>query len=728
MSMMKKICEISYERRKTAEWLSVLLRSGVHMGNSFFNCLRWSIGDLRGVLKKIAETAQVKLRDSAAPDASEALEEVTVALKWSDTMLTRNFKEILEEHTCLRSIARECIARECRAVASPSPDSLSYARIRRSFVKIFGVSREGAILCEFVYFNQTCSVIEEYFEDNLGIWKLTHRNTLAGMLKISPAALQESIKYLTSSGLFDAERNYFRLQGGVASLWDGTSSQDMAKLFCTPLAGQTLPLESFRVSGEVVRHVEALLSRKDNAEKEAAPVHIMLYGPPGTGKTTFARSLAKSLGVKAWSVSSRDDDDDGDRRSSLTACLYLSKKIPGSFVLVDEAERLLDTSWQAKDKAWLNSFLEQPGRRVIWITNHIEHIDPAVRRRFSFSVYFGALSKQERRCLWDQIVARHKVKNYLPESRIAMFAENYQIPAAVIEQAVNQAKELGYGKEGKEKFSGAVERVLEAHVTLCCNGKAPNPKEICEEPYTLSGVCLDGSVGGLLEKCRRADAMYVTKGSLRRGGGAMLFYGPPGTGKTALARHIAQELGRECFVRRASDLLSPWVGSSEQNVAEAFRSAEEAGAVLVIDEADTFLYSRETAQRSWESSLVNEFLTALEECKGFCICTTNRMEKMDAAAMRRFSFKVRFTYAGPEQISALYSALLAPLADGGIPRALELELRGMTRLAPGDFHTVRSQHWLTERGEISHEELVHSLKREQEIKLDREERRVGFSI
>ena len=110
----------------------------------------------------------------------------------------------------------------------------------------------------------------------------------------------------------------------------------------------------------------------------------------------------------------------------------------------------------------------------------------------------------------------------------------------------------------------------------------------------------------------------------RPGLGTMLFYGPSGTGKTALARYIAKELGRECLLKRASDLLNPYLGMSEQNVAEAFREAERDGAVLVIDEADTFLFSRDTAQRSWETSLVNEFLTALEECRSFCTTQIGR--------------------------------------------------------------------------------------------------------
>jgi len=77
---------------------------------------------------------------------------------------------------------------------------------------------------------------------------------------------------------------------------------------------------------------------------------------------------------------------------------------------------------------------------------------------------------------------------------------------------------------------------------------------------------------------------------------------------------------------------------------------------------------------------------------------------------------------------ALYSTHLAPLVKEELPDALELELRGMKCLAPGDFRVVKSQHWLAEPGEISHEELIRTLKREQDMKLDGKERRVGFSL
>ncbi|MCL1985346.1 MAG: ATP-binding protein, partial [Betaproteobacteria bacterium] len=161
-----------------------------------------------------------------------------------------------------------------------------------------------------------------------------------------------------------------------------------------------------------------------------------------------------------------------------------------------------------------------------------------------------------------------------------------------------------------------------------------------------------------------------------------------------------------------------------------FARAEDDGAVLVIDEADSFIYSRDRAQHSWESTLVNEFLTALEECRGFCICTTNRRDTMDAAAMRRFSAKIAFSYARPEQLAALYDKLLAPLCNTALPPDLRRELLALPHLTPGDFQVVRAQcagRFGKAAADISHERLVAALRKEQALKLREEEGvRMGF--
>ena len=339
-------------------------------------------------------------------------------------------------------------------------------------------------------------------------------------------------------------------------------------------------------------------------------------------------------------------------------------------------------------------------------------------RRFSYSIYFRPTGRKEREKLFTTITQRHNVSEYFSDSGIKTLARNYAVPAGVIESAVTQAKILGCDADD---FVQTSEQFMKSYIRLLHGGR-----EVLRRPsnevrgFTLSGVTLDGAaIDDIMTRCRRADeAMKKADGQFEGGCATILFYGPPGTGKTALARHIAYELDRECIVQRGSDLLNCYVGNTEKNIAEVFRKAEDEGAVLVIDEADTFLFRRDMAMHSWEVSQVNEFLTSLEECRCFCICTTNRLKELDAASVRRFSHKVAFGYSGESQVMALYESLLAPLCDDELSRELEGELRMMTRLTPGDFHAVRVQYnsYLSDRSEVSHEVLVKALRRELALK------------
>jgi len=126
-------------------------------------------------------------------------------------------------------------------------------------------------------------------------------------------------------------------------------------------------------------------------------------------------------------------------------------------------------------------------------------------------------------------------------------------------------------------------------------------------------------------------------------------YGAPGTGKTDFARQLAVQLDIGLALYRASDLLSKWVGEAEKNIRAAFEYSEESGSLLVIDEIDTFLFPRNQARQSRELSQVKEFLTSLESYQGLFIGTTNILERLDPAVLRRFHHKVELRYLKPEQ-------------------------------------------------------------------------------
>ena len=58
-------------------------------------------------------------------------------------------------------------------------------------------------------------------------------------------------------------------------------------------------------------------------------------------------------------------------------------------------------------------------------------------------------------------------------------------------------------------------------------------------------------------------------------GARTLLFGPAGTGKTAFVNHVCHEAGFELISVQASDILSKWVGESEQNIKNLFIQATE---------------------------------------------------------------------------------------------------------------------------------------------------------
>ncbi len=707
--------ELSYVKIKSAQYMARLLKKKIYAvrHSQFYEFIEWLGVRPKDLLKHIIKTLHKEF-----PDDTEAIDALEEAYRWPSRRISREFNELTYDFPSIHPIIRDYVLKECEKISRfKIDDKKTFKTARKNISNIFGLSRHAINLTEFAYIYDSEGYVESYF-DIFNLWKPQERKILAYILNTNIDAVNVAIQEVEACGIFKIERYSQDVDFSNSGIkFFERPAQNPNDFFCVLVKGETLPLETFNVSREDLDYVTRLLT-----SKSSAPVHIMLYGPPGTGKTTFARSLARALKLKAWSANINDDDAGGDRIPAVIACMNIASRHSRSFVLIDEAEKFLDTSIRekddTKDKSWLNSLLERPNQRVIWITNHVEHIHPSVMRRFSFSIFFEAPGRKEREKLFTGIISRHKAGKYFTSSQIKSLAKNYEVPAAVIESSIARAETLEFHDK---EFASAVELSMKAYTTFLRAGEKVTRKSGDEvKNFTLDGITLDGArISDLITRCKRADdAMRNPKIELEGGCATMLFYGPPGTGKTALARHIAHELDRECQVVRASDLLDCYLGETEKKIAEAFKHAEEEGAVLVIDEADTFLFSRDMAVRSWEVSQVNEFLVNLEECKTFCICTTNRLKELDAASVRRFSYKVAFDYSGPEQIIALYNSLLRPLCECELTPELERELRSFTRLTPGDFHAVRAQYnsFLSDETTANHEELVRALRREMSLK------------
>lgn len=232
---------------------------------------------------------------------------------------------------------------------------------------------------------------------------------------------------------------------------------------------------------------------------------------------------------------------------------------------------------------------------------------------------------------------------------------------------------------------------------------------------------------GLLNIHGKYSPEQVIEALRKKKAATLCFYGLPGTGKTQLAEYIADRLDMPLLVKRASDILSKWVGENEKHIAEMFREAKAEGAVLLLDEADSFLRDRALAKSQWEVTMVNELLQGMERHTGIFICASNLFESLDAAALRRFTFKFQFLELDEVQrIKMFNNEAGVELVHGS---EMYDQLMMIRHLTPGDFATVKRQinlfdqqltpsEWLTQLNEESKAKLA-GLQRNKFIDVDR---------
>jgi len=466
----------------------------------------------------------------------------------------------------------------------------------------------------------------------------------------------------------------------IAEFLSGVNWETTVSEYYSADSGATYSLPSFSVSERTTEILQSLLQSKTTAQ-------LLLHGVPGTGKTEYARSLVRSLGKRALLVKHGREGKLGERRLSLQLAATLADR-KKELLIVDEADMILNTGYRLFgqqseiDKGWLNDFLDRCPAKVIWITNEISYIEESLLRRFTYNVRFTTPSQSKRLEAWDRGIRTHKLADMLPRSAIRSFASRYQLTPAAISSALSTLKRLAEDKVlQRGDIIDTLEEILKMRQSLL-ERTAVRPGVTVDDRYALEALNTDTDLDGMTTVLSH----YYEK-STRSVGLNILFWGPPGTGKTEFARHLAAKVGVDLIDRKASALLSCYVGETEKNIRNAFADAENQGAILLLDEADSFLRERASANHSWEATQTNELLTNMETHSGVFICSTNLLDCLDHAAMRRFAWKVRFGPLKSESRLIVYqryfpnSAKLLSETEGA-------ELLRIHELTVGDFKAV----------------------------------------
>lgn len=459
---------------------------------------------------------------------------------------------------------------------------------------------------------------------------------------------------------------------------------------------------------------------KGSREHHAERINIMFYGQPGTGKTEFAKVIAQEAGFKLYEVASTDRDggslDRTERLASLRISMRFLSEDKSAILLFDEIEDIFPN---AEDpfkgggsthygKAWMNQTLESNPIPVIWVSNSIDQIDPAYLRRFSYHLEFRK----------PPLKVRHRVaEKYLQSTSVSrdfiqQVAQKSTLTPALIESAARVVSLSNVGDSNEAEC--LVSRVIQ-QCQSAMGMDSNSDLRISPTGYHLDYLNLDS----------RYSIEQIATSLKLNPAATMCFYGLPGTGKTALAEHLAKELDRPLLAKRASDILSKYLGESERNIANMFREAEAEGAILFLDEADSLLRNREQVSRSWEVSQINELLQQIERFNGIFICATNLFADLDAAALRRFTFKISFKAMTVQQRERMF-VQESLLGDGTkLDDNSRRRLNRLDSLVPGDFAVVKRQSRML--GTLPEPEaFLAQLEAECKMKCNKQSRAIGF--
>ena len=496
-----------------------------------------------------------------------------------------------------------------------------------------------------------------------------------------------------------AERLFQPGQGGIALFGDVFG----------PGPVSSVPIDGF---AHLQPHLGYAISYLKECLASGQPgANVLIRGPRGAGKTALAHALALAVvdakGTSGLKIAGGDTScvEGGTKepgfyvvaqsgpKGSLSSAQRLSAFITAQHVLPSPASAIivfddiedLDQALSRDDEDDLPDQAQRLRRRqleqmlqanptpAIWVTSRIRHLDESLLRRFAVHVHLTQTTSAVRAQILKSVAAPLGATDTWCETRALdtsmspwLIAQSIKVASAVLRQQPGAAPE------------SVIDRLIDS--TLKAVDREPRHRGSldCAIGYDPAMVCTGVDVAALVEQLKANPSAR------------MCFYGPPGTGKSALARHIAQALGRPALVRRSSDLIGSFVGESERAVAQAFEDARRDGAVLILDEVDSFLGSRESAVRRWEVSLVNELLQQIEDFEpGLFVATTNALDRIDEATMRRFDLKLEFRFLQAAQAGELMRRTCEKL--GLYEPGCEALVTAIPRLTPGDFAAVIRQ-------------------------------------
>jgi hypothetical protein len=340
-------------------------------------------------------------------------------------------------------------------------------------------------------------------------------------------------------------------------------------------------------------------------EAKTKGVNILIHGPPGGGKTELAKTLAKILNATMYAIG-EDLDDTADpdaktckiRQAQLLRARALLKDATNTILMVDEIEDFLlkgtDSSKAADtdSKIQTNRLFENNDIPTICIANDPDKFHPAVRQRFTYSIYVDYPPVLVRQRMWRRQCGMQKYD--MPPEETIELARKYDVSPRTIAKAIQAAALTGQGRK-------AIERSLRADSRLVYGSRdATEADDRVPEGYRSSLVLPPGDILGKLVKDEAPARPF-----------SLLVRGPEGSGAASFLRYAAEQASMNMFECSMKAIAVPSQNATpEGKVRQAFAEASGARQFLMIRDLEHLSENPASSAAEWDNGLTRAFRKA----------------------------------------------------------------------------------------------------------------------
>lgn len=439
-------------------------------------------------------------------------------------------------------------------------------------------------------------------------------------------------------------------------------------------------LEPLALQEWLQERLHKVLSERDN-HKAAKAAGIQLWGNPGAGKKLQLRHSARSLNQALLVVDLKAMPSDMKLFVERLDAIIREALLQRALLAFNGAEELFpDNSAESSDgllerQKELRKQLRTYGGVVCVLSERRIPLAAAIPERLWHEAELPVPDDRERLELWRRFGEQSGFASGAADW--GALAGKFRFSPGQIREALESADRgaIWHGTSSAELLYkacyGLVQHRLERRATRI------------EPRYGWDDIVLPKEQKDLLrEACDQIKYRSRVFGEWGFGrklaygkGLSMLFSGPPGTGKTMSAQVIARELELEIYKIDLSQVISKYIGETEQNLHELFREALLSHAILFFDETDALFGKRsevKDAQDKYANIETAYLLQKMEEYPGITILATNLLGNMDEAFLRRIQFIIKFPFPDIGHRERLWRAMfpaevpLAPDVDFGL--------------------------------------------------------------